>query len=25
MLAEWAQTKQAPEHAAWLHQPPGDD
>jgi len=22
MLAEWAQTKQAPKHAAWLHQPP---
>jgi catechol 2,3-dioxygenase-like lactoylglutathione lyase family enzyme len=25
MLAEWAQTKQAPKHAAWLHQPPQDD
>jgi glyoxylase I family protein len=24
MLAEWAQTKQAPKHAAWLHQPPAD-
>jgi catechol 2,3-dioxygenase-like lactoylglutathione lyase family enzyme len=22
MLAEWAQTKKAPRHAAWLHQPP---
>ena len=22
MLAEWAQTKKAPKHAAWLHQPP---
>ena len=25
MLAEWRETKQAPKHAAWLHQPPGDD
>jgi len=25
MLAEWAQTKQAPKHAAWLHQPPEGD
>jgi len=25
MLAEWAQTKQAPKHAAWLHQPPVED
>jgi glyoxylase I family protein len=24
MLAEWAQTKKAPKHAAWLHQPPAD-
>jgi glyoxylase I family protein len=24
MLAEWAQTKTAPKHAAWLHQPPAD-
>jgi catechol 2,3-dioxygenase-like lactoylglutathione lyase family enzyme len=23
MLAEWRQTKKAPKHAAWLHQPPG--
>ncbi|MBU6165539.1 MAG: VOC family protein [Alphaproteobacteria bacterium] len=22
MLAEWSQTKKAPQHAAWLHQPP---
>ncbi len=22
MLAEWAQTRKAPNHAAWLHQPP---
>lgn len=22
MLAEWTQTKKAPQHAAWLHQPP---
>ncbi|OYQ30143.1 glyoxalase [Sandarakinorhabdus cyanobacteriorum] len=22
MLAEWRQTKKAPKHAAWLHQPP---
>ena len=25
MLAEWAQTKKAPKHAAWLHQPPVED
>jgi hypothetical protein len=25
MLAEWRETKQAPKHAAWLRQPPGDD
>ncbi|WP_017667683.1 VOC family protein [Sandarakinorhabdus sp. AAP62] len=24
MLAEWSQTKKAPKHAAWLHQPPAD-
>jgi len=24
MLAEWSQTKKAPQHAAWLHQPPVD-
>jgi len=24
MLAEWAQTKRAPKHAAWLHPPPAD-
>jgi catechol 2,3-dioxygenase-like lactoylglutathione lyase family enzyme len=24
MLAEWSQTKKAPKHAAWLHQPPQD-
>ncbi|MEI6417835.1 MAG: VOC family protein [Sphingomonadales bacterium] len=24
MLAEWAVTKKAPKHAAWLHQPPQD-
>ena len=24
MLAEWAVTKKAPTHAAWLHQPPQD-
>ena len=23
MIAEWSQTKQAPKHAAWLHN--GDD
>ena len=25
MLAQWSQTKQAPKHAAWLHQPPAED
>jgi catechol 2,3-dioxygenase-like lactoylglutathione lyase family enzyme len=25
MLAEWAQTRKAPKHAAWLHQPPVED
>lgn len=24
MLEEWAQTKRAPKHAAWLHVPPGE-
>ena len=24
MLAEWAETKRAPQHAAWLHVPPAD-
>ncbi|WP_353217942.1 VOC family protein [Sandarakinorhabdus sp.] len=24
MLAEWALTKRAPQHAAWLHQPPAE-
>jgi catechol 2,3-dioxygenase-like lactoylglutathione lyase family enzyme len=24
MLAEWAQTKRAPKHAAWMHVPPAD-
>ena len=24
MLEEWAQTKRAPKHAAWLHVPPAD-
>lgn len=25
MLTEWAQTRRAPTHAAWLHQPPAED
>jgi hypothetical protein len=24
MLEEWAQTKRAPKHAAWLHVPPAE-
>ncbi len=24
MLAEWAETRKAPKHAAWLHQPPSE-
>jgi catechol 2,3-dioxygenase-like lactoylglutathione lyase family enzyme len=25
MLAEWSETKKAPKHAAWLHQPPVEE